>query len=175
MNEEQKWAEMFAPLAREGGEGAPENAERTLVSAFRARRAARRVRRLLGAGLALAAAVILAVSVWKTPAPVAVESAKIAQSPTPLPAVAAEPVPVKTSRRRVRPVPRREEEMVFYSIPNAGVDEPIERGEVVRVSLPREAVGMFGIPVNPERMQEIVQADVVLGEDGTARAVRFVR
>ncbi|HMF56206.1 MAG TPA: hypothetical protein VK619_07660 [Pyrinomonadaceae bacterium] len=52
---------------------------------------------------------------------------------------------------------------------------PLDRGRVVRVELPRSALAAFGLPVNMDRANERVKADVVLGEDGLARAIRFVR
>ena len=51
----------------------------------------------------------------------------------------------------------------------------IERGQIVRVRLPRSALTVFGLPVNEEHVEETIRADVVLGEDGLARAVRFVK
>ncbi|HYE64023.1 MAG TPA: hypothetical protein VD966_00490 [Pyrinomonadaceae bacterium] len=51
----------------------------------------------------------------------------------------------------------------------------LDRGHVVRVELPRTALVSFGLPMNMERANERVKADVVLGEDGLARAIRFVR
>jgi hypothetical protein len=50
-----------------------------------------------------------------------------------------------------------------------------EGGQVVRVELPRSALASFGLPVNAERINERVKADVVVGNDGIARAIRFVR
>jgi hypothetical protein len=52
---------------------------------------------------------------------------------------------------------------------------PLEQGQVVRVRLPRSALHAVGLPMNMEGSREPVQADVVLAEDGTAVAVRFVR
>ena len=37
------------------------------------------------------------------------------------------------------------------------------------------ALATFGIPMNEERAEEAIRADVLLGEDGLARAVRFVK
>ncbi|HEX8141504.1 MAG TPA: hypothetical protein VF553_02845 [Pyrinomonadaceae bacterium] len=54
-------------------------------------------------------------------------------------------------------------------------DLNVESGRVVRVELPRSALTRFGLPVNAERAGEPVQADVLLGDDGLARAIRFVR
>jgi hypothetical protein len=48
-------------------------------------------------------------------------------------------------------------------------------GHIVRVKLPRSALASFGLPVNPDRANEPVKADVLLGDDGLARAIRFVR
>jgi hypothetical protein len=48
-------------------------------------------------------------------------------------------------------------------------------GQIVRVELPRSALANFGIPVNPDRYNEKVKADIVLGVDGLAHAIRFVQ
>jgi hypothetical protein len=53
--------------------------------------------------------------------------------------------------------------------------EPMESGEVIRVQMPRSALITFGLPVNVERAGEMVKADLLIGEDGLARAIRFVR
>ena len=50
-----------------------------------------------------------------------------------------------------------------------------EGGHLVRVELPRSALERFGLPINAERTGGRVKADVLLGEDGLARAIRFVR
>jgi hypothetical protein len=50
-----------------------------------------------------------------------------------------------------------------------------EGAHLVRVELPRSALASFGIPVNADQAGGRVKADVLLGEDGTARAIRFVR
>jgi hypothetical protein len=48
-------------------------------------------------------------------------------------------------------------------------------GQVMRVELPRSALAGFGLPVNMERVNERVKADVLVGSDGQARAIRFVQ
>ena len=50
-----------------------------------------------------------------------------------------------------------------------------EAGQVVRLELPRYAMARFGVPINEERYDERVKADVWLGADGLARAIRFVQ
>jgi hypothetical protein len=51
---------------------------------------------------------------------------------------------------------------------------PLEGGQLVRVQLPRAALASLGLPLNAERGNEPVKADVLLGNDGLARAIRFV-
>ncbi|HKS30640.1 MAG TPA: hypothetical protein VJS44_22630 [Pyrinomonadaceae bacterium] len=51
----------------------------------------------------------------------------------------------------------------------------IDNGRIVRVEMPRSALAQFGIPVSPERSGERIKADVLIGDDGMARAIRFVR
>ncbi len=47
--------------------------------------------------------------------------------------------------------------------------------QVVRVEMPRSALASFGLPVNTDVAGGRIKADVVLGHDGVARAIRFVR
>ena len=66
-------------------------------------------------------------------------------------------------------------ETEFIPFMAAGPQFPSEQRQFVRVKLPRSALQVFGLPMNMERAREPVQADVMLGEDGRALAVRFVR
>lgn len=50
-----------------------------------------------------------------------------------------------------------------------------ESGQVVRVRIPRATLASFGLPVNVERAHELIKADIVIGDDGLARAIRFVQ
>lgn len=52
---------------------------------------------------------------------------------------------------------------------------PLESGRLVRVQVPRAALASLGLPLNADRVNEPVKADVLLGGDGLARAIRFVR
>jgi hypothetical protein len=47
--------------------------------------------------------------------------------------------------------------------------------QLVRVELPRSSMASFGLPVNMDRADQRVKADVLLGADGLARAIRFVQ
>jgi len=50
-----------------------------------------------------------------------------------------------------------------------------EGGQLVRVAMPRLALIFLGLPMNEQLAQEPVTADVLIGGDGVARAIRFVR
>jgi hypothetical protein len=63
----------------------------------------------------------------------------------------------------------------FYPLLDAAMLPPLEYGTLVRVQLPRSALRVVGLPVNEDRLSESIAADVLLGQDGLARAVRFVQ
>jgi hypothetical protein len=63
----------------------------------------------------------------------------------------------------------------FFSLVEGGRLAQIEGGQIVRVELPRSALISFGLPMNMERAEERITADVVIGNDGLAHAIRFVR
>jgi hypothetical protein len=62
----------------------------------------------------------------------------------------------------------------FIRLPNATRIEPNEDVNVVRVEVPGSAMIAMGLPVSEDRASETVLADVALGPDGMARAVRLV-
>jgi len=61
----------------------------------------------------------------------------------------------------------------FIPLPNAERVGPNDDVHVVRMELPRSAMLVVGLEVSPERVSERVEAEVMLGPDGLARAVRF--
>jgi hypothetical protein len=63
----------------------------------------------------------------------------------------------------------------FFPLGYGGDQKLMERGEVIRVQMPGSALIAFGLPVNIERADVPVKADLLVGEDGLARAIRFVR
>ena len=63
----------------------------------------------------------------------------------------------------------------FMPIGYAGPINLQDGGQLVRVELPRSAMLSMGLPVNMDRYTERVKADVLLGSDGLARAIRFVQ
>lgn len=52
---------------------------------------------------------------------------------------------------------------------------PMERGRLVRTLVPRQMLASYGLPVDPEKMNIPVKADLLVNEDGSTRAVRFIR
>jgi hypothetical protein len=77
-----------------------------------------------------------------------------------------------------RPQPARPSTQIatrFYPLQDAATLPPFEYGTLVRVRLPRSALRLVGLPVNEDRLSERIDADVLLGQDGLARAVRFVQ
>lgn len=63
----------------------------------------------------------------------------------------------------------------FFPLTYGGDQKPMQSGEVIRVQLPRSALIAFGLPVNIERADVPVEADLLIGEDGLTHAIRFVR
>lgn len=63
----------------------------------------------------------------------------------------------------------------FFPLMNEQSSQPLESGQLIRVQMPRSALASFGLPVNYERTNIPVKADVLLADDGSARAIRFVR
>ncbi|MFZ0737403.1 MAG: hypothetical protein WCA98_13220 [Candidatus Acidiferrales bacterium] len=63
----------------------------------------------------------------------------------------------------------------FVSLPFGDDLAPPEDGAIVRVSLPPSALARYGLPVSATGGGDNIEADFIVGEDGTPRAVRLVR
>ena len=89
------------------------------------------------------------------------------------------PVPALTPKVRRRPKPLvaardAEPEPPFLQVPYTLPLAPWERASVVRVELPVSALIAAGMPVATANTGARAQADVVVGEDGRARAFRVI-
>ncbi len=62
----------------------------------------------------------------------------------------------------------------FIPLPNAPQIDPNDDVNVVRMELPRSAMLAVGLEVSPEQVSDTVEAEVKIGPDGLARAVRFM-
>ncbi|HKY27319.1 MAG TPA: hypothetical protein VJM12_05160 [Pyrinomonadaceae bacterium] len=78
--------------------------------------------------------------------------------------------PARHKKRYVREVVTE-----FYPLMESADLDSLEVFQMVRVELPGSALRAAGLPVAPELLNEPVTADVMLGYDGLARAIRFVR
>jgi hypothetical protein len=163
--------------------GAPESLEARLRAKFRRHHA--RPRRgsqgrwmfAVAAGLAIGA---VSITAWRTISLTQAELPKLTITVSAPPAPESEPVPKRVVAKAVRRSPAKQrpsrgETQEFLAIPFAPPLHPEDRGEVVRMGIPRQSLRSLGIPVNMERMFERVPADVLVGEDGIARGIRLVR
>jgi hypothetical protein len=79
-------------------------------------------------------------------------------------------------RRRVKHLARTVETVTEYFPLIEGEDlEQLEFTQVVRVELTPAALREVGLPPGYASESELVKADLILGHDGIARAIRFVR
>ena len=160
-------------LAEADGPGAPAWMEGKLRDGFRRRTRSRRIAVVtaIAAGLVgLVALIPRGEDLVLPPLPVARVVIPVFAQEAAQQATTPEPRVRRAASRR----PTRELALTaFYPLPGAA--ESMDFGAVVRVQRPRSALRMVGLPVNEERLMERIQADVVLGQDGTARAVRFIQ
>jgi hypothetical protein len=98
------------------------------------------------------------------------------------------PLPQRPKPKRVRPVAVRRPENAqlanhvnneiatdFIPLSYMSAASLQDGGQIIRVQLPRAALVNFGLPVNMDRYNERVKADVLFGVDGRAQAIRFVQ
>lgn len=74
---------------------------------------------------------------------------------------------------KARPSGRQVHYTDFFPLSRRALDHD-EPAQLVRIRLPRREMRRFGLPVTEEFERSPVEADVVIGQDGIARAVRFV-
>jgi hypothetical protein len=62
----------------------------------------------------------------------------------------------------------------FFPVMQGGELIPLDGGQLVRVMMPRSNLIPLGIPLDQGRASETIKADVLLSNDGLARAIRLV-
>ncbi len=174
MSEDRVLQALRALAESDGGREAPPAVEACLLREFRGRRASHRWR---WAGIAAAAAgAVLAVSLSMSHVAKPVVSVAVPVTALPRPAApvvaAAGPAARKVVRKMARPQAR---EVVTEFFPLMDPAPPFERGQMLRVQLPAAAMRTVGLPVRDDHLTDPIQADVLVGEEGMPRAIRFVR
>jgi hypothetical protein len=62
----------------------------------------------------------------------------------------------------------------FVAIPGAAGLPAFESGEIVRVEVPLASLPTYGIEILPDVQTDVIEADLLVGQDGQARAIRLV-
>ena len=138
---------------------------------------------------ALVAAVLLIIAVNRSsrqptagPAPVAQPEVRaqppVVEAPTPAatsPAVRSRPIAIVGPQleKRSQRAAKQSEIVSFVPLSPDARQELVGSFQVARVLLPREALADLGVVLDANRVGEPIQADVVFGEDGLARAIRL--
>lgn len=118
----------------------------------------------------------------------AVMEAFVSRSPTPgrrrrlawiVPAAAAAMVLIgllwhRMPRAEPAAATRQESVSGFIPVRYGAPIRPLETLQVMRVELPRAELLRLGLPVGPDNARGMVRADVLLGEDGLVKGIRFV-
>ena len=177
------------------GKKAPDALEAKLLASYRAHYASRKRRRIW---IPVAIAASLGIAVWglsqrsaaPTPATSPILAKGVAKGSSNLEVSVAAHAPARNEtpkivknhvavkpKLRVRRLPTRQiaqalpQQMEeFFEIPYTPALADYDGGRVVRVNMPGASVRSLGLPVMSDR----VQADLFVGDDGIARAIRVV-
>ncbi|HVA18156.1 MAG TPA: hypothetical protein VMV59_10650 [Candidatus Dormibacteraeota bacterium] len=175
---------------------APAHLETALVSAFREhhrglerakhRRRRARLRWLEWAALATAATVLLAIGAWNVSRPRAGGIAKTTSIDALVPRAApafrtktkktngAKPLETEASATQSE-YAQSDSTADFVPVPYSEGFAPGDSGVIVRVEMPRSDLADLGYSVDATRAADLVQVDLLVGEDGWPRAVRLVQ
>ena len=79
----------------------------------------------------------------------------------------------KPSRKEISPEAAVEETKTDFIALSYAANT--ESGQIVRVKVPSAMMVSLGVKANVENSSELVSAEVIIGDDGLARAIRFIR
>lgn len=145
MNEECNLERGLRALAKAAPQEAGAAVQTQLVARFRERRAKRRWAYIAGTAASLVAVLVLCLALWHgRRVPPGASSAAFDQASG------------------------------FVMLPYGQSGVPMEQPVIVRIDIPVSELGAMGVPVNPHGGKEMIRADLLVGQDGVARAVRFV-
>jgi hypothetical protein len=173
-------ADITARLAAEHrAEHAPLSVERTVLAEFDSSRRLRRRWKTVASATVAATLAASAILVWQ-PAP----APAIVKNPAPVitqPALVVPPVAKVSPEKRPRPGPRRIPEPVeaareepFIAIPYTAPLLPDENLRIVRMTLSPSALAAAGFPLPAIDASAGTPSEVLVGEDGRARAIRII-
>jgi hypothetical protein len=181
-------AALSALAASHAGKQAPAQVEQVLLHAFREQQARRVASRrwwpVWIAAAALAGGLMLMALLLPR------RHREIAHTPPPPPAERPVPVvtapalgqqavaakaPARRPRRAVRSIRRPPVDSEFVALVPGQPLFPEDFSGIVRVALPVSELARLGFPAVEEPRARRVTADLLLGQDGMAKAVRFVR
>jgi hypothetical protein len=171
------------------GDQAPPQIEAALLSAFRSHHRRTALQRKLEWASIGAAAAVLLLFVWlgngrqkaqSIPAP---HKDVSSQSELPLQAEVSEPsklvsrnsVPSTTTPEAVASVNESYLASDFVPVPYTGAIVADDPGMVVRVQLTRASLAQLGYPVAETPDEDLILADVLVGEDGWPRGVKLIQ
>lgn len=163
--------------ADQSREAAP-HVETQLLEEYRRRRARRLWMRASAFAATAAAAMVIAVAMHPHRPQRAPEPPAVSITPAAVPAASPADPAVHLPRPKPAPV-RRAAEAVPHEVytdffPLMDLAPPLERGELVRVTVPASTMRGVGMLVMASHLDDPVEADVLVGQDGMARAIRFV-
>jgi hypothetical protein len=133
---------------------------------------------------AVAAVALLLFNTARTETPAAKTVSRVARLEVlSTPAIPAAPARRTSVRRHWapahRPAPNKTSDLEttagFMAIPYTDSGPAAEQLDVYRVQMPRAILAEFGYPINAGSFNSTITADVVVGADGVARAIKFVR
>lgn len=82
---------------------------------------------------------------------------------------------VARARRPVAPTNPRDAEGAIFPLTYVARSGPEAFTQTVRVEISRATLQSMGLPINPDRNDAMIRADLIIGEDGVARAVRVLK
>lgn len=155
MEDDRELLEDLRALANAGPQCAPDRVEWRLRAEFRKRRNRRRARFWISTAASAAVAAGLGLALW------------IHEKPQPVLQQPASAIAAVSSDD--------DADANFYPLPDAEALPEIENAMVVRVQMPVSSLRLMGVPVEEERADTPVQAELLLGQDGLARGVRLAQ
>jgi anti-sigma factor RsiW len=94
-------------------------------------------------------------------------------SPRTVPAVSGRPR-LRVARHRAAPAFSVIHPVGFVALPGAAGLPDFESGQIIRMEIPLTSLPTYGIEIQPDAQGSPVEADLLVGQDGQARAIRLV-